>query len=149
MSISHIILPHHTNKKGKLFISGFYEALQESTILNNNIKAIISLRDNPFYEVEHPNVDIYNITLPDEPSQNIHLYFQSTRAFIKKYIDNGKNVLVHCTAGVSRSPTIVIFFIMKEYGMSYEDAFSTVEKCRECISPNEGFISQLNNFKLK
>lgn len=39
--------------------------------------------------------------------------------FIKNEIEKC-NVLVHCQAGVSRSSSIVIAFLMYEKGMSYE-----------------------------
>ncbi len=32
------------------------------------------------------------------------------------------NVLVHCQMGISRSSSLVIAFLMKEYGMKYEEA---------------------------
>jgi len=51
----------------------------------------------------------------------------------------GGGVLVHCYAGVSRSATCTIAYLMQEREMSFEDAFSFVSKQRPVIFPNMGF----------
>mmetsp|Transcript_33864 Transcript_33864/g.82087 ORF Transcript_33864/g.82087 Transcript_33864/m.82087 type:complete len:98 (-) Transcript_33864:247-540(-) len=64
-----------------------------------------------------------------------------------KFIDsaraNGKRVLVHCQAGISRSSTIIIAYLMSREGMSYEVARSHVATCRPMIRPNWGFAKLL------
>lgn len=54
-----------------------------------------------------------------------------------------QNILVHCNAGVSRSATIVIAYLMLLQKLSYADAFDKVKAVRNCIKPNEGFVRQL------
>lgn len=51
--------------------------------------------------------------------------------------------MVHCFAGVSRSATIVIAFLMQECGMSLKDAYNHVKQKRYFIHPNDGFKRQL------
>ena len=48
-------------------------------------------------------------------------------------------VLVHCGFGVSRSASLVIMFLMKQWNVSYDEAYDYVKACREIIEPNEGF----------
>ena len=50
---------------------------------------------------------------------------------------------MHCMAGVSRSATLVIAYIMKKYKMSLDEAKKLVEAKRPFINPNPGFIKQL------
>ncbi|MEQ2264787.1 dual specificity phosphatase 19, partial [Xenotaenia resolanae] len=57
-------------------------------------------------------------------------------------------VLVHCNAGVSRAPAVVIGYLMSCDGQSYEDALSLVKSARPASSPNPGFLEQLRNYKL-
>ncbi|KAG2490222.1 hypothetical protein HYH03_011347 [Edaphochlamys debaryana] len=52
-------------------------------------------------------------------------------------------VLVHCQAGVSRSPTVVIGWLMHSRGLSADDATALVRRRRPCADPNEGFAAQL------
>ena len=48
-------------------------------------------------------------------------------------------VLVHCNAGVSRAPTVVIAFLMIHQKLNYKEAFELVKKHRQQIKLNEGF----------
>jgi len=52
-------------------------------------------------------------------------------------------ILVHCNAGVSRAPTVVILYLMLEESYSFHDAFNLVKKVRPCVQPNSGFLQQL------
>jgi dual specificity phosphatase 12 len=54
-------------------------------------------------------------------------------------MNKGGKVLVHCFAGVSRSATIIIAYMMQEHGMNYHSAFKFVKSKRPFINPNEGF----------
>ena len=51
------------------------------------------------------------------------------------------NVLVHCFAGVSRSATTVIAYLMKKLQWSLLRAFNYARDCRSIINPNPGFYS--------
>ena len=73
-------------------------------------------------------------------------HFPAVIAFIKDGMSRG-NVLVHCYAGVSRSATCVIAYLMQEKEMSFEDAFSFASKRRPVIFPNMGFQRQLTEFE--
>ncbi|XP_037815179.1 dual specificity protein phosphatase 19 [Lucilia sericata] len=59
---------------------------------------------------------------------------------------NGR-ILVHCNAGVSRSATIVIAYLMQFHNMDFDMAYKQVKSQRECIQPNAGFLKQLKGFK--
>lgn len=50
-------------------------------------------------------------------------------------------------AGVSRSVSLVIAYLIKHKSMSYEGAYSHVKARRKIIHPNDGFIEQLKKFE--
>jgi len=60
-----------------------------------------------------------------------------------------KRVLVHCQAGISRSATLVIAYLIKHQKMNLKDAYLHVKSKRPQIGPNKGFIQQLMDFVLK
>lgn len=80
------------------------------------------------------------------PSANLKQHFQACIKFIKDAIAEGGTVYVHCYAGVSRSASIVIAYLMQEHGLTYLDALQHVRKCRWFINPNDGFKRQLQAF---
>ena len=90
---------------------------------------------NPFF----PNEFEYKvINVLDNSSQSLLRHFPAAIAFIKDGIRHG-GVLVHCFAGVSRSATCVIAYLMQERNMSFDNAFSYASKKRPVIFPNMGF----------
>jgi protein-tyrosine phosphatase len=46
-------------------------------------------------------------------------------------------------AGVSRSATITIAYLMSRAGLNFKTALTEVRKRRKQISPNPGFVGQL------
>lgn len=59
---------------------------------------------------------------------------------------NGR-VLIHCQAGISRSSTVAIGYIMKYHNLSMNQAYNKVQACRPIIAPNLNFVGQLANFE--
>jgi protein-tyrosine phosphatase len=89
------------------------------------------------------NFEYLHLMLDDIPNENITRFFELSRKFIKESLDNRKIVLVHCWAGISRSVTVVIYYLVKTLGISVKDALEMVRKCRPVANPNPGFIKQL------
>jgi protein-tyrosine phosphatase len=54
----------------------------------------------------------------DSPSQDLYRYFNEVVNWMASVIKSGGTVFVHCWAGVSRSSTFVIAYLMKEMGLS-------------------------------
>ena len=49
-------------------------------------------------------------------------------------------------AGISRSATIVIAYLMRKYTYSFDAVCSMVKRKRNRIHPNPGFVEQLLKF---
>ena len=79
----------------------------------------------------------------DTPEFDIKQYFALTYNFIHSQITRKHNVLVHCRAGISRSVTIVCYYLMKRYGITPEKALNLVREKRWGANPNPGFMKQL------
>jgi dual specificity phosphatase 12 len=75
----------------------------------------------------------------DLPGTDLKRRFEVSIDFIKEAISHQGKVLVHCYAGVSRSATIVIAYLMQEHGLSFSAAIKFVKSKRPFINPNDGF----------
>lgn len=60
---------------------------------------------------------------------------------------NCNNVLVHCNAGMSRSATIVMAYLMFTMRISYSKAHALVARARPFVCPNQGFVQKLKHFE--
>eukprot|EP01102_Stenamoeba_stenopodia_P002096 TRINITY_DN11857_c0_g1_i1.p1 TRINITY_DN11857_c0_g1~~TRINITY_DN11857_c0_g1_i1.p1 ORF type:complete len:194 (+),score=39.36 TRINITY_DN11857_c0_g1_i1:159-740(+) len=87
-----------------------------------------------------------NVEILDLPEVAIDQYFDECFGFIDEALKmpNGA-VLVHCNAGVSRSASIVIGYVMKTKQLPYEAAHDLVKQARSQIRPNEGFVKRLKS----
>ena len=56
-------------------------------------------------------------------------------------------VLVHCLAGMSRSATIVIAYLLATTAMTTAEATEFVRSKRRVIRPNYGFVNQLEQYE--
>jgi protein-tyrosine phosphatase len=83
----------------------------------------------------------------DLPSFKLSTYFEECISFIDEGRKAGK-VLVHCAAGVSRSATIIICYVMKHMGKSSSEAICFVKSKHKASYPNLGFIRQLKAFEV-
>jgi len=86
------------------------------------------------------------IIIEDFPRENIIKHLDAAHDFIDSAIKQGNNILVHCSAGVSRSASIVISYVMKVKKIDYSDAYLLVKTARPIISPNMGFQMQLKKW---
>ncbi|XP_062473761.1 dual specificity protein phosphatase 22 isoform X2 [Pezoporus occidentalis] len=87
------------------------------------------------------------IPAADSPSQNLARHFRESIKFIHECRLRGEGCLVHCLAGVSRSVTLVVAYIMTITDFGWEDALSVVRAARSCANPNMGFQRQLQDFE--
>ncbi|XP_041813729.1 dual specificity protein phosphatase 16 [Chelmon rostratus] len=67
--------------------------------------------------------------------------------FIDAAMSSGASVLVHCAAGISRSPALAVAYIMYSLGMDLDHAYRFVKERRPSISPNFNFLGQLQHFQ--
>eukprot|EP00730_Choanoeca_flexa_P014416 TRINITY_DN6299_c0_g1_i1.p1 TRINITY_DN6299_c0_g1~~TRINITY_DN6299_c0_g1_i1.p1 ORF type:complete len:466 (+),score=35.22 TRINITY_DN6299_c0_g1_i1:208-1605(+) len=85
----------------------------------------------------------------DTPDADIQEYFEIAIAFIEQARAEGKRVLVHCQAGISRSTTIVLAYLMATQHKTLNDALEYVRRCRSIVDPNFGFMGRLQEFEDK
>nr|CAG8447705.1 10539_t:CDS:2 [Entrophospora candida] len=87
------------------------------------------------------------IDILDDPKSNISKYFNQCIEFIEKAKESNGRVYVHCYAGISRSTTVVIAYLMYSCRFSLKKALNLVREKHKIVRPNSGFIRQLEKFE--
>jgi len=113
-----------------------------------NIGAIVSLGRRYAGYVTHEHIKYHRIMIDDTPISNLLQHMNGACKFIKAQIKAGKQVLVHCQAGVSRSASICIAYLIKEHYLTFIQAYVVVKAARPLISPNHGYVSQLLKWQI-
>ena len=84
---------------------------------------------------EYVKMDLHDSTR--ENNRQTLLEFDKAADLLMKWKNAGDaRILVHCNAGVSRSSSTVIAFLIKYENMSFEKAFALVEQERPVVNPN-------------
>lgn len=83
------------------------------------MRAVVSAAKGAFLNHSEDDLPSY-LFIPAEDADHFDLqqYFNKSSSFIERNIAH-TNVLVHCLAGVSRSVTLVIAFLMKRLGKGF------------------------------
>ncbi|XP_051512605.1 dual specificity protein phosphatase 22-A isoform X2 [Myxocyprinus asiaticus] len=89
------------------------------------------------------------INAADASSQNLSQHFKESIRFIHECRLNGGACLVHCLAGVSRSTTMVVAYLMTVTSYGWEECLTAVKAVRSFVGPNYGFQQQLQEFQMK
>lgn len=87
------------------------------------------------------------IPVQDNHKEDISCWFLDAIEFIDSVRDSSGRVLVHCQAGISRSATICLAYLMKRKRVRLDEAFEFVRRRRSIISPNFSFMGQLLQFE--
>ncbi|KAM6174431.1 dual specificity protein phosphatase 14 isoform 2-T3 [Erethizon dorsatum] len=94
-----------------------------------------------------PQFEYVKVPLADIPHAPIRLYFDTVADKIHSVSRKHGATLVHCAAGVSRSATLCIAYLMKYHNVCLLDAYNWVKARRPVIRPNVGFWRQLIDYE--
>ena len=130
-----------------LYLGNMTDAADPDTLTRLGIDHVLNVTAvTPTYQ-QSPNINYKQLLAADNGSQNIKQYFDEAFTFIDTAKDCKGSVLIHCQAGVSRSPTIAIAYLIKYFSMSMVDAYKFIKCRRSIISPNLNFMGQLLEFE--
>ncbi|CAG2109420.1 unnamed protein product, partial [Medioppia subpectinata] len=143
------ILSHPYNAVDKItdnvYVTGVGGMIREN-IVGLKISCII----NATYEV--PNYDVkglecIRVPIDDTVDDDISLYLEEVADKLNEVVSENRGVIVHCVAGISRSSSLVLAYLVKYQKMTLKEAFIHCKTCRELSQPNIGFFKSLIEFE--
>ncbi|XP_051952241.1 dual specificity protein phosphatase 10 [Xyrauchen texanus] len=131
-----------------LFLGNERDAQDLEQMQRMNIGYILNVTTHlPLFHYDQGHFNYKRLPATDSNKQNLRQYFEEAFEFIEEAHQAGRGLLIHCQAGVSRSATIVIAYLMKHTWMTMTDAYKFVKSRRPIISPNLNFMGQLLEFE--
>ena len=132
----------------QLYIGNINQASSKEWLHKHHITHVI----NCTKEVSNffPNEFVYsNLGMNDIKQQTLSPSVESAYDFMINAMGKGGTVLVHCYAGISRSSSVIIYFLMKFKKWSYDEALDYLRKRHPQAQPNTGFTHQLKSINNK
>jgi len=148
----------------KLYLGSEKDVFQltDAEVSEKNITRILSVQQNSIetQKIIYPenndqiigdkfkNIKFMHVKARDVTSTNLIDDFERCIDFIDENEDNDVGAtIVHCQAGISRSATVCLAYLIKKRGYTLDEAFEYLKNCRSCIGPNFGFLGQLKIFE--
>lgn len=136
------ILPH-------LYLGCQRDVLNRDLMQQNDIAYVLNASNTCPKPDFIPDSHFLRVPVNDSFCEKILPWLDRSVEFIEKAKASNARVLVHCLAGISRSATIAIAYIMKRMDMTLDEAYRFVKEKRPTISPNFNFLGQLLDFEKK
>lgn len=141
---------------GRLFLGTKKFAQNQQLYKTLGINAIVNLQEVPLM-LSDTKIPIHWSPIKDTEDQGID-WIEEAAKFIDVQFAANKKVFVHCVMGMSRSPILVIYYLMTRNveTLTYKDGTNThtlrdaleyVLSKRSVIRPNIGFIKCLIAFE--
>ena len=125
-----------------IYLGNSEAANNEEYLKEYNISTVINCAEDltsVYKELKFMELNLYGIY-----EQNLFPKFDIAYKYIKLHSKN--NILIHCVVGMSRSASLVIFYMMKEKGWDYDTCYKYVKERRPIVEPNVGFEAQLRDY---
>ena len=93
-------------------------------------------------QINHEGVKRLELAVEDVEEQSLNPYFEQLCEFIEVNKDSS-SILVHCFAGLSRSATMILSYLMKRKNMRLDESMKYLVNIRPNIHPNTAFMKEL------
>ncbi|KAF7652515.1 hypothetical protein LDENG_00095770 [Lucifuga dentata] len=127
-----------------LFLGGADASLNLALLTQKRITLIVNATLShacPTY----PGVECVRVPVPDLPTSRLADHFD--RVAERIHSNRAGGTLVHCAAGMSRSPALVMAYLMRYHGVTLQQAHRWVQESRPYVRLNTGFWEQLLQYE--
>ncbi|WAR09257.1 DUS14-like protein [Mya arenaria] len=125
--------------------------IKEENLKNRGITHILNTAEE-LAEFQYPaldNLSVRHILMRDAENQDLLAFLDTCVDHIHSVTNSGGTILVHCVAGVSRSASVCMAYLVKYKNKTLFSAYQHIFNQRPCICPNLGFWQQLAEYELQ
>jgi len=146
------VFSEYSEINAAIYLSGYAPASDTAKLKSYGITLVVDATNIPqaptrIASLKEMGIDYMNVPVDDIEEAPISTYFDAVCAKLMEVKNAGRKALVHCAAGISRSATLVIVYLVKHEAMTLRDAYELVRARRPVICPNNGFWHQMIAFE--
>lgn len=121
---------------------GSYMSATDGTMQENEINVVLNMAIECEYKASAPMTQLIRIGIEDGKLANVGI-FDKAAEVIHAARSGGRSILVHCAAGVSRSSTAVLAYLMVYEGIGWSAALEIIKKSRPSANPHPLLLRSL------
>jgi len=128
---------------GDLAVGSLVAASDLDTLTRRGIRAVVDAsnrEENPRF----PGILYHEVPI-DDPDERLAEFVPGVVAFVDEARRHGP-VLVHCVAGVSRSPALAVCYLHERHGLSLPAALDHVRSRRAQANPHPLFLRVIQEY---
>eukprot|EP00047_Mylnosiga_fluctuans_P013967 m.34460 g.34460 ORF g.34460 m.34460 type:complete len:176 (+) comp5220_c0_seq2:3-530(+) len=129
-----------------LFI-GDLQSSEPQRLREHGITHVLSVCEGPAGTLS--SVTYLHYFAMDDEKTKLSIHFEDAVGWIHRARLAGGVVLVHCMAGMSRSATVVLAYMMACTAHPLMPCFVALQEARPCVHPNTAFWAQLEKYEKK
>ena len=124
-----------------IYLGSSYNSSNKTSLEHHGIRRILNVTCE--IPCSYPNSYTYlQIPVRDSRDSFLESHFEEMYQFMVAKPD--RPLLVHCYMGSSRSASIVIYYMMRRHGKTFQEALDYVKGKREAVNLNCNFANELN-----
>jgi protein-tyrosine phosphatase len=126
-----------------LYLGSRVPAMNKMVLEENGITHILNAAGTVVPDCFPDDFEYTTLALADGQKEDISCLFYPIMERIEKVRREGKRMYVHCHAGVSRSSSFCIIYIMWANNWAFYKCHESVKRIRQTVNPNPGFMAQI------
>jgi predicted protein tyrosine phosphatase len=133
-----------TNEVHPGIFIGSYSSVLDESLEKHSIDVVLNMARECEYSLHPQNicVQLVKIGIDDGRLANCGV-FEKAADVIAEARREDKVILIHCAAGVSRSATAVLTYLMLHEDFGWADALCHVQESRPCLNPHPLLVRSL------
>ncbi|EKX53889.1 hypothetical protein GUITHDRAFT_100853 [Guillardia theta CCMP2712] len=134
---------------GELYLGDWDHAKDETSLDHLNVRSVITIHQRPKDISFGSKRQHLRLQQDDVDTDGILQHIDASNNFIERAISKKHATLVHCGAGISRSASLCVAYLIHRFKWPASRAVAHVVRCRKVARPNEGFMKALHDYQKK
>lgn len=141
------LLKHPNHIIDHIYLGSGIHAMNSDILEQFDIKSILNVTEELPQYFDDEDYDYRQLSVRDTRDAFLMNHYEEAFTFFEECEAKDKKVLVHCYMGSSRSASTIIYYMIRKYNYSFDDAFQYLKERRPHVNLNTNFESELRQYE--